>query len=333
VNNQKAVSRAVRLTRIQHLLHSHPKGLSSRELSELCGVCIRTIERDLIALQNELGIPLAQDGDYYSILEGYILPPVSFSLFEALAAFLALRLSLRQTDKNNPHIEKALTKIARTLPESLAKYMEAGIEAIHQKPANPEFTHLFEQVALAWTTQRQMKIGYQSLQSDEVREWILELYFVDMTGIGYSTYVIGHAVRKGKEGIFTFKLDRIKSAEVLDENFDIPESFNVTSLLSAAWGIVWGDEAEIKLRFSPKVARRVKESIWHPSQKIEDSKDGGCVMTLRIGSLLEVTPWIRSWGPDVEVLAPADLRNVFTQYAEELHRIYHSEKRSLKRCG
>ena len=45
MKNQKAVSRAVRLTRIQHLLHSHPKGLNSRELSELCGVCIRTIER------------------------------------------------------------------------------------------------------------------------------------------------------------------------------------------------------------------------------------------------------------------------------------------------
>lgn len=323
MKNQKAVSRAVRLTRIQHLLHSRPQGLNSRELSELCGVCIRTIERDLIALQSELGIPLAQDGDYYSILEGYILPPVSFSLFEGLAAFLALRLLLRQTDKNNPHIEKALTKIARTLPEFLTRYMEAGIGAIHQKPANPEFTHLFEQVALAWTTQRQMKIGYQSLQSDEVREWLLEPYFVDMTSIGYSTYVIGHAVRRGKEGIFTFKLDRIKSAEVLEKNFDIPESFNVTSLLSPAWGIVWGDEVEIRLEFSPKVARRVKESIWHPSQTIEDSKEGGCVMTLRVGSLLEVTPWIRSWGPDVEVLGPPSLRGQFRAWSEELYGLYH----------
>jgi predicted DNA-binding transcriptional regulator YafY len=322
VDDDRGVTRAIRLTRIQHLLHSHPKGLTSRELARLCGVCMRTIQRDLLALQNELGIPLAQEGDYYSILEGYVLPPVSLSLFEALAAFLALRLSLRQNDKDNPHIEQALTKIARILPSPLATHIEQSIRSISREPATPEVTHVFEQVALAWTTRRQMRIMYHSLQSDDVKEWLLEPYFVDMTGVGYSTYVIGHAVREGKEGLITFKLDRIRTAEVLDANFEIPSSFDMHRLLSHSWGIIWGEDAEIKLKFSARVSRRVKESVWHPSQRIEDLKDGGCSMTMKVGSVLEATPWIRGWGPDVEVIQPESLRNDFKKWSQELNVIY-----------
>ncbi len=283
---------------------------------------MRTVQRDLLALQDELKVPLAQEGDYYSILGGYILPPVSLTLFEALAVFLALRLFLRQTDKDNPHIEGALGKIAGTLPSPLAADIAAAIKLIHKRPSNPDFIAVFEQVALAWVTRRQMRIDYQSLQSKEVREWLLEPYYVEMTGVGYAIYVIGNAKRRGKKGIITFKLDRIKRAEVLDTNFDIPADFDITRLLSSSWGIIWGEETKIKLKFSPRVSRRIKETIWHPSQKIQDLEGGGCVMTLQVGSILEITPWVRSWGPDVEVIEPRELREAFGEYARELGRIY-----------
>jgi predicted DNA-binding transcriptional regulator YafY len=167
-----------------------------------------------------------------------------------------------------------------------------------------------------------MKIHYLSLGSDQTKEWLLEPYFVEMTGVGYSIYVVGHAVREGKEGIITFKLDRVKSAEVLETNFEIPQGLDIEKQLSSSWGIIWGEDTEIKLRFSYRVTRRVKECVWHPSQVIEDLPDGGCVMTLQVGSLLEVTPWIRSWGPDIEVLEPMELRNEFREWAAQLREVY-----------
>ena len=322
---EESTNRAIRLTKIQYLLHSHPGGLTTRELAELCGVCMRTIQRDLHSLENELGIPLTQQGDYYGIMEGYVLPPVSLSLYEALAVFISLRLCLRQTDKNNPHIEKALTKISSTLPESLRSQVEKSLEYIHKKPVTPDYTQVFEKVALAWTTRRRMKIAYQSLQSEEVREWLLEPYFVEATGVGYSVYVIGHAVREGKEGLITFKLDRIKSAEVLESNFEPPADFDISKLLSGSWGIIWGEEQEVELKFSPAVTRRVKEAHWHISQVITDLPDGGCILKLKVGSLLEITPWIRSWGPDVEVLAPESLRQEFRVWTSLLHKMYNAD--------
>jgi len=306
-------------------LHKNPKGLTSHELAELSGVCVRTIQRDLLDLQSDLSVPITQNGNRYGILGSYTLPPIFFSLYEAMALFLASRLALRQTDENNLYMQQALLKVSDVLPSPVAERLKTGIETIAEKQVNSGFMKVFESVAVAWITQRQLKIEYLSLGSEEAKEWMLDPYFVEMTGIGYSIYVIGQAVRIGKEGIITFKFDRIKSAEVLETNFEIPAGLDIEKLLASSWGIMWGDETWIKLRFSPHVTRRVKESIWHPSQLIEELPDGSCVMTLQVGSSLEVTPWIRSWGPDVEVLEPETLRNKFKIWTRQLSTIYQPE--------
>ena len=323
VQGDSKLVRSIRLVQIQHLLYKNPRGLTTRELADLCGVCIRTIQRDMLCLQSDLGIPLTQHGDRYGILESYILPPVTFSLYEAMALFLACRLILRQTDERNEHIQAALTKLAAAMPSGLACRLQESIDAIGKKPANPDYIAVFKQVAIAWATQRRMLIHYQSLRSHEKKEWLLDPYFVEMTGVGYSTYVIGHAKHKDREGIITFKLDRIKGAELLEESFETPEGMNLEKLLDSSWGVMWEETTnEVKLKFSPLVSRRVKESIWHPSQMVEDLPDGSCLLTMWIGNTLEMTPWIRGWGPDVEVLEPEELRQHFKHWADELARIY-----------
>jgi predicted DNA-binding transcriptional regulator YafY len=39
-----------------------------------------------------------------------------------------------------------------------------------------------------------------------------------------------------------------------------------------------------------------------------------------------MTPWIRGWGVDVEVLQPDSLRNEFKGWAKELDRIYNQQE-------
>ncbi|OGO24081.1 MAG: hypothetical protein A2144_07330 [Chloroflexi bacterium RBG_16_50_9] len=331
MKNSTSIPRSIRLAQLQHLLHKNPKGLTSKDLAKLCDVCVRTIQRDLLDLQSNLNVPITQDSDRYGILGSYTLPPIFFSLYEAMALFLTARLTLRQTDENNPHIKQALVKMSTVLPSPVSEWLKSSIETMSRKKIDPNFLKIFESVAVAWITQRQLKIRYSSLESDRVKEWLLDPYFVEMTGVGYSLYVIGHAIREGKEGIITFKLNRIESAEVLETNFEIPPGFDIEKLLSSSWGIMWGEDTEIKLRFSSSVTRRVKESVWHPSQVITDLSEGGCIVAFHAGSLLEVTPWIRSWGPDVEVLEPESLRNEFKTWAGQLFKIYKPEMDSKQR--
>ncbi|MDM7911877.1 MAG: WYL domain-containing protein [Methanotrichaceae archaeon] len=259
-------------------------------------------------------------------MEGYVLPPISFSLYEAMALFLMSRLILRQTDESNPHIQTALTKLSSVLPGELSERLKKSSRGLDRKAANPHYVHIYEQVAVAWATRRRMRILYQSLRDAEGKEWLLDPYLVEMTGVGYSAYVIGMAKGEEREGLTTFKLDRIREAELLGHSFTVPDGLDLEGLLSTGWGVWWGEETEVKLKFSPNVARRVKESIWHPTQVVEDLQDGSCILTVRVGNTLEMTPWIRSWGPDVEVLAPQALRDDFCGWAERLHVMYETKR-------
>jgi len=271
-----------------------------------------------------MGIPLTEERGKYGIMGGYNLPPVTFSLFEAMALFLIARFVIRQTDEFNPHVKRAISTIAAALPATLASRFLESIRVMAEKPSDDNRTAIFEAVALAWGSARRMRIVYHSYSSSRTSEWLVSPYFIEASGTGYSTYVIGEAEREGEIGIRTFKLDRIRKAELMNEGFVFPEGLRQDDLLRSAWGVVPGEEVEIKLRFSPAVARRVKESLWHPSQQIEDLPDGGCMFAVRVGSTLEITPWIRGWGPDVEVLEPASLRQEFTAYARMLTRIYET---------
>ncbi len=225
----------------------------------------------MLSLQNDLGVPLTQNGDRYGIVDTYVLPPVFFTLCEVMALALAARLVYRQTDESNPHVESALLKLANMLPLNLGEHLKLSAAALRRKPFDPEYIRVFEQVAIAWCTRRQLKIQYQALQREDIREWLLAPYFVDMTSTGFSTYVIGQASSRGGSGIVTFKLNRIKEAEILETTYIIPEGMNLDRMLESSWGIMRGEEVEVKLRFSPEVTRRVKESVWHPSQKIDDT--------------------------------------------------------------
>jgi len=236
--------------------------------------------------------------------------------------FLAARLIIRQTDECNPHLQIAITKLASLLPQPLAIQLMQSVDFIRQKTVKPGEVNVFEQAAIAWGTQRRIRIIYHSLRGNREKEWVVEPYFIEMTGVGYSTYIIGHAESADRVGMTTFKLSRIKEIELLEENFEIPPELNLEKLLGSSWGIIWGEGTEVKLRFSPAVSRRVKESVWHPSQVIEDLPDGGCLWTATVGNTLEMTPWIRGWGPDAEVLEPESLRIEFVEYARQLHHTY-----------
>ena len=325
------VSRVVRLTQIQHFLHKNKAGLTSKELAQLCDTTIRTIQRDLVTLQNDLHIPLTEKGhDRYGIIKDYVLPPVSYSLYEALVLFLAARLIIRQTDDNNPHVKNALVKLTSTMPKSLGINLRKSIANFGTRLIDLEELDVFEKIAIAWVTQKRVKITYQSLNRDHDKDWLVNPYFIEMTGVGYSTYLIGYGESTDRNGITTFKLNRIKEVTISDEDFDIPVDFNIENLLGSSWGVIWGEDTEVKLKFSPNVTRRVKESTWHHTQQIKDQPDGSCILTLKVGSTLEMTPWIRGWGSDVEVLEPVELREQFKEWAKELGKMYGISSQMVK---
>ena len=101
-------SRLERLTAIITQLQTK-RLITSTMLSEKFGVSVRTIYRDIRALEKS-GIPIiTQEGRGYSIIEGYRLPPIMFTEKEANALITAEQLLSLNKDKSFVYDLKAVS--------------------------------------------------------------------------------------------------------------------------------------------------------------------------------------------------------------------------------
>jgi predicted DNA-binding transcriptional regulator YafY len=314
-----AMNHAARLDLLQRVFYRNPQGYRSSELARLCDVDQRTINRDLLELQGEpFYLPLVQEEEWrWRLMEGhrYTLPPIRLSLQEAAALYLAAGLLDRASDEPNPFVGRALLALANALPPEIGQRVRNVASARLGDERSP-FARVFEAITLGWAIRRRVRIRYQSSGSERVHEYILCPYQIECSPVGYAAYVIGHA--SFFDAVRTFKLERILEAELLSEAFEAPADFDERTLLTDAWGVMFGEETtEVVLRFSPQVARRVRETSWHKSQQIEECADGSCILHVQVAHTIEMKPWIRGWGPDCEVLAPQELRR---DVAEEMRR-------------
>ena len=146
-------------------------------------------------------------------------------------------------------------------------------------------------------------------------------YLLEPSSIGRTFYAIGYS--NPPDALRTFKMERIEFAELTKESFEVPADFDGPALLARAWGVMYGEEelVEVRLRFSHWVTKRVKETLWHPSQQIVETTEG-CEWIAQIGDTLEIENWVRGWGADCEVLAPQELREKMIKEARRLAHMY-----------
>ncbi|MBL7066002.1 MAG: WYL domain-containing transcriptional regulator [Anaerolineae bacterium] len=314
-----AYTKTERMLQLQLLFWRNPRrGFGTTEIAGRLGVSERTARNYLNELSAGGWLPVYRESRYWYLAEGasFDLLPVHLTLNEASVLYLAARLLARYSDEYNPIIAHALAKLASAMPEAIAAHIHHTITSLAYRPKNRTFARVLETIALGWATGRKARIWHQAAGSENVHDYLFSPYFLEPSSVGYATYAIGYS--SWFEDVHTFKLERISQAELTDETFEIPEDFDGAKLLGSAWGVMFGDEVEeVILRFSPQVTRRVKESVWHPSQDLEDCDDGGCTLRLWVAHPLEMKPFIRGWGEHCEVLSPEWLRR---EIAEEMRR-------------
>lgn len=301
--------RATRLIEIERRLRASPGGLTVRQLAEATGYSKRTIQRDLNALESELGVPLVEaPGRRWRLIPGSTpIGAVRFTLQEARAIFLAARLMLRHADERDSDGISALEKLADALPPALARPVLMTVQQLKQRPDNPEQSRVLRALTEAWASSQTVAIRYRSQQARAIRETELDPYLLEPSTSGAAIYVIGYS-HEHKQ-IRTFKLDRITSVSQTGRQFEPDDVDALAAKLSRGWGVVFGDdEYEVIVEFAPEVAERIAETHWHPSQRLTRLANGGVRLELRLPSFLEFVPWVRSWGPAAKVVAPDELR-------------------------
>jgi predicted DNA-binding transcriptional regulator YafY len=297
---------------------------TAADLSRIFGVSRRTLFRDLKELQN-IGIePLfspQQKG--YKIAPEQFLPPINLNLQEALSILLLVHKMRNQIQL--PFKTSALLaalKIESTLPPRIRHYCQhalarisakAGAQAPVEGPISLD--GIFSTIQSAIAQRHKIRIHYDSFYDKAAIDCVLSPLHIFYNQRAW--YCIGRS--SVHKSVRTFKLNRIKKADILDECFSDCDDFDLADYLGCSWSMIpEGQIHHIRLRFASKVASNVAEVRWHKSQKVTHEPNGSVTVEFRVDGLNEITWWILGYGDQVEVLAPASLRRNIAEIARNM---------------
>jgi predicted DNA-binding transcriptional regulator YafY len=178
-------------------------------------------------------------------------------------------------------------------------------------PRDEPFSRHVHLLTRAWAERRVVSLDYDPARygtGSERRRALVRPYLIEPSLQTHALYLIGWD--ETRKALRTFKIERIRDVALTLSMFDPPEAGTVEAMLTRAWDIIADQpEVEVVLRFAPAVAARVREATWHPSQRVEAEADGSLLWRATVSGTIEIRLWILSWGDEVEVVAPAALRD------------------------
>jgi proteasome accessory factor B len=303
--------RLARFYRVLRYLAAHPEGASVDAVAGFVAMSRRTVYRDLRALEGEIGIPLWSEGGKWGIVEGAFLPPLRLTLDEAVAFFLAARLTAQFADRYDPDTGAAFQKLAEILPPPVARHLERTVDVLASRPPDERLTSNLRMLARAWADRRVVELTYDAATYSPgrpPRRSRVHPYLLEASATTRALYLIGFDESRG--AVRTFKLQRILELSVSPDTFEPSDPAFVQEGLDRAWGVITDqEEVEVELRFDAAIAPLVTETTWHPTEQVTREADGRVLWRARVPGTLEIRRWILQWGAQVEVLAPPELRD------------------------
>lgn len=300
------------------------QGCLPSELAAEFNVDRSTIHRDLLEIGTRATV-LQDDGGRYRIDPATYVQNIRLTAPEALTVYIALRRFIRQTSQAPAFFTTAIQKIAFALRhKSLPVALDVSTESLEsERQANAAQTEVWNRLIQSWYERVVVQIDYRKGRQTETESHIFEPYLFEPAVLSHGVYVIGWS--RTRNQLRTFKIDRIQHVSLTAHFFDAGDDLKPDDLLRHAWGVWYGVErTRVVLRFDPAVAARVRETVWHPSQVLEDQSDGSLLWSVDIAGTLELVSWIRGWGHEVEVLAPESLRRDIAESLQKAAEKYNS---------
>jgi predicted DNA-binding transcriptional regulator YafY len=330
-DNFEKHDRLIRLMRELALFQAQPRGLTSAQIAAKVDVSQRQVQRDIVVLESEFGVPFVKQGTRWTLIEGYFLPPVNFTVPEAMAMVVGARLMWRYADRANPFAQAAYEKLAAVLPEAMKEPVMEVADGLANKPEDGAWTKVFAALTSAWMERRKVRIRYTK-EDGEALERVVWPLFIEPTPAAHSLYLIAYDEKR--RGTRVLRMERISSVVVLEQRFSPPLGSSLRKLLGHAWGIWTSDHpVEVVLQFTTRVAARVAATTWHESQEIRALPGGGVELRLLIAEPTEIRPWILGWGKECEVVAPARLRESIRTELDDAAAAYDKTEMARSMAG
>ncbi len=280
-------------------------------------ISLRTVYRDVAAL-SEIGIPVvAEAGVGYSLMKGYLLPPIMFSEDEAAALGMAgLALSKTSDPSLDASIESALLKVKAALPEKQRDRLERVEESVvfgwssyAPKPDGNVACLVDLQTCLAES--KALQIDYRTGGRGEVTKREVEplglIHYLD-----YWHLIAWCCLR---EDYRDFRIDRIQKLVITDRRVTRHGDFNLQEYLAKQRERDVSLEA--KVFFSSLLVGRARRE-WSLGLVSEEEVEGGSILTLNTGSFEWLLGWLLSFREGVSVIEPPELKTLLAEEARKV---------------
>jgi predicted DNA-binding transcriptional regulator YafY len=198
---------------VEELRAVAPRARTARQMAERFEVSVRTVERDLSALQ-QAGLPIYATpgpGGGYAIDKSHTLPPVNFTPEEAAA--VAIALARPGASPFADALRSALRKVVAAMPDDQAKAAQQLADRVHL------FAHPSDrQPSAARTVEEAMRSSGVVEMSYEDRHGKASSRVVEpiaMVGSGEAWYLVAYCRLRTDHR--SFRVDRIVSARLTGE--------------------------------------------------------------------------------------------------------------------
>jgi len=309
-----------RMLRIHQALQSN-KFPNATTLARELEVSTKSIQRDLDFMRDRLELPIEyhpQRFGYHYTGEVTSFPTMHITEGELVALVIAVKAKkkYRGTQFEKPLLS-AIRKIEQSLPDTISLNL-ADIEQTisFRTRAEPVLNlEIFDTLAKATAQRQQLELTYRKAGNRDGEARLIDPYHLANINGEWYLFAYDH----GRKDIRTFVPARVQSVRSTGKVFARPQKFSLEKRLRDSFGVHSGEgEFEVLLRFKSRVADYIREKKWHESQQQRELKDGGVELRLKLSSLIEVQRWVLSWGGDVAVIKPPQLRESVQAAAREI---------------
>jgi predicted DNA-binding transcriptional regulator YafY len=265
----------------------------------------------------EMGIPLyAERGPYggFSLVRGYKMPPLVFTLEEAVALVLGTGMVEEMWGElYRESARGALAKLENLLPDEQVREVAWARNSLVATGMNRSdlkaLTPTLEKLRRAIREHRSVEMKYQSNQVPHPTQRRVDPYaLVHRWGWWY---VVGFCHLR--DDVRTFRVDRIAEISLSDATFSIPPEFDLQAHLKNEFQAEPQVKAKLKVDADATWLFKGNQSYW---ESIKEQADGSLIVTFSAPALEWAASTALAYGPAVEVLEPPELRQMMMEWLQ-----------------
>ena len=315
------------------------RSLDRNVVAEELGIGTANADRHIEAIQEAMSVTKARGKDGLTSINATV-PPAGARASRPTVVAACFGASLARLFRDTPYEEKLRNVVGHVLAgvadvpmfkDRVRQFLfipRGGERALRRKG-----TAILDTIVDAILRRRSLRVRHVRFKGEP------ETLYMNPLSLAlheHQLYLLGHVDSR----VRIVRFARISAALMLKQTFEYPslDDYDPEKLFADSLGIFIHDDREkgilvrdVRLRLAPRWASYATSHQWHTSQE-QSVSERDVLVDFHLRTCPELERLILGFGPEAEVLEPADLREKIAASAQETAALYASKPPQRKRA-